>query len=56
MQLDHEFTIPVPVSEAWPVLTDWARVAACMPGATLDEVGDGQHRGAVSPSLSVTGV
>jgi len=35
MQLEHEFTVPVPVDEAWRVLLDVERVAPCMPGATL---------------------
>lgn len=38
MELDHEFTVPVPVDEAWPVLLDLERVAPCIPGATLDSV------------------
>jgi carbon monoxide dehydrogenase subunit G len=38
MELEHEFTIPVPVDRAWPVLLDVERVAPCMPGATLDSV------------------
>jgi carbon monoxide dehydrogenase subunit G len=36
MELDHEFTVPVPVDQAWQVLLDVERVAPCMPGATLD--------------------
>lgn len=35
MKLDHSFTVPVPVEEAWGVLLDVPRVAPCMPGATL---------------------
>ncbi|SEG34375.1 Carbon monoxide dehydrogenase subunit G [Thermomonospora echinospora] len=41
MELDHEFTVPVPVDQAWSVLLDVERVALCMPGATLDSV-DGE--------------
>jgi carbon monoxide dehydrogenase subunit G len=37
MQLDHQFTVPVPIADAWKVLLDVPRVAPCMPGATLDE-------------------
>ncbi|MEU1618936.1 SRPBCC family protein [Streptomyces sp. NPDC005722] len=37
MELHHEFTVPVPVAEAWPALLDIERVAPCMPGATVDE-------------------
>lgn len=35
MELRHEFTVPVPVDEAWRVLLDIERVAPCMPGATV---------------------
>src|SRR3954453_14903866 len=35
MKLDHEFTVPAPVDEAWKVLLDVERIAPCMPGATL---------------------
>ncbi|MCQ4079573.1 SRPBCC family protein [Streptomyces sp. RB6PN25] len=38
MELRHEFTVPVPVEEAWQALLDIERVAPCMPGATVDGV------------------
>ncbi|MER6423051.1 SRPBCC family protein [Streptomyces sp. NPDC001137] len=37
MELHHEFTVPVPVDEAWQTLLDIERVAPCMPGATVEE-------------------
>ena len=36
MQLEHEFTVPVPVAQAWEVLLDVERIAPCMPGATVE--------------------
>ncbi|MGW1893779.1 SRPBCC family protein [Streptomyces sp. NPDC002004] len=36
MELNHEFTVPVPVDEAWRALLDIERVAPCMPGATVE--------------------
>jgi uncharacterized protein len=42
VQLDHEFTIPVPPEQAWPVLLDVERIAPCMPGATVTKV-DGEE-------------
>jgi len=36
MELEHRFTVPVPVAEAWNVLLDVERIAPCMPGATVD--------------------
>ncbi|MET7392103.1 SRPBCC family protein [Dactylosporangium sp. NPDC005572] len=35
MLLEHSFTVPVPVDQAWAVLLDIERIAPCMPGATL---------------------
>ncbi|MFI0485483.1 SRPBCC domain-containing protein [Actinomadura sp. 9N215] len=45
MELDHDFTVPVPVDQAWPVLLDVERVATCMPGATLDSVDGDEYKG-----------
>lgn len=45
MELDHEFTVPVPVERAWSVLLDVERVALCMPGATLDSAADEEYQG-----------
>ena len=36
MKLEHEFTVPVPVAQAWDVLLDVERIAPCMPGATVE--------------------
>ncbi|MBB5074992.1 SRPBCC family protein [Nonomuraea endophytica] len=38
MRFEHEFTVPVPVEQAWAVLLDVERVAPCLPGAALDIV------------------
>ncbi|HEY1624086.1 MAG TPA: SRPBCC family protein [Streptosporangiaceae bacterium] len=38
IELDNSFTVPVPPDVAWAVLLDVARIAPCMPGATVDEV------------------
>jgi carbon monoxide dehydrogenase subunit G len=35
MQLEYEFTVPVPASHAWTVLLDLERVVPCLPGAAL---------------------
>ena len=36
MQLEHQFSVPVPVAEAWHVLLDIERIAPCMPGASVE--------------------
>ncbi|MGW4473992.1 SRPBCC family protein [Nonomuraea sp. NPDC004354] len=38
MRFEHEFTVPVPIEQAWAALLDVERVAPCLPGATLDTV------------------
>jgi carbon monoxide dehydrogenase subunit G len=51
MELDHEFTVPVPVHQAWPVLLDIERIAPCMPGATLDSVDGDDFTGRLKVKL-----
>ncbi|GAA4179144.1 hypothetical protein GCM10022252_00200 [Streptosporangium oxazolinicum] len=38
MRFEHEFTVPVPVDQVWPVLLDVERIAPCLPGAAVDKV------------------
>jgi uncharacterized protein len=47
VQLDHEFTVPVPAAQAWPVLLDIDRIAPCMPGATITKVEGDDFEGTV---------
>lgn len=47
MDLNHEFTVPVPVADAWKILTDVERIAPCLPGAELQEVEGDTYRGVV---------
>jgi carbon monoxide dehydrogenase subunit G len=35
MKIDNEFTVSVPIDEAWEVLTDLEGIAPCLPGAQL---------------------
>jgi len=47
MDLNHDFTVPVPVADAWRILTDVERIAPCLPGAELQEVEGDTYRGVV---------
>ena len=47
MELEHSFSVPVPVERAWDVLLDVERVAPCMPGATLDSVDGDEIKGRI---------
>ncbi|WP_395103550.1 SRPBCC family protein [Actinomadura sp. SCN-SB] len=51
MRLENTFHVPLPVEEAWALLTDLPRIAPCLPGAHLDEVVDGEHRGGLSTKI-----
>jgi uncharacterized protein len=35
MKIDNQFSVSVPIAEAWNALTDLERIAPCMPGAQL---------------------
>jgi carbon monoxide dehydrogenase subunit G len=47
MELTNEFDVPVPVDQAWDVLTDLEQIAPCLPGAQLQEVEGDEYRGVV---------
>ena len=47
MELNHDFTVPVPRDRAWEVLTDIEGIAPCLPGAQLQEVEGDEYRGIV---------
>jgi carbon monoxide dehydrogenase subunit G len=47
MELEHSFTVPVPMERAWDVLLDVERVAPCMPGASLDSVNGDEIAGRI---------
>ena len=47
MELVNDFTVNVPVEEAWMTLTDVERIAPCLPGAQLQEIEGDTYRGVV---------
>ena len=47
MELSNEFEVPVPIEQAWAILTDLERIAPCLPGAQLQEVEGDMYRGIV---------
>ena len=53
--LTEKTTIPLPADEVWPLLSDPALVASCIPGATLSpDQGDGLWRGSVRVKFGPT--
>ncbi|HEY2297575.1 MAG TPA: SRPBCC family protein [Jatrophihabitans sp.] len=51
MQLEHSFTVPVGIDEAWKVLLDIEQVVTCMPGAALDTIDGDDFTGTVKVKL-----
>ena len=47
MELNHQFTVAVPLEDAWRILTDVERIAPCLPGAQLQEIEGETYRGVV---------
>ena len=47
MKLEHSFSVPLPPDEAFLVLTDVARIAPCMPGASVQTVTGDEFTGTV---------
>ena len=49
IELKEKFSVPAPPDEVWPLMSDPAVVAACIPGAELTELTpEGAHRGKVT--------
>jgi len=49
MNLKEKFSVAAPPGEVWPLMSDPAVVAACIPGAELNELTpEGAHRGKVT--------
>jgi hypothetical protein len=47
MRIDNEFTVRIPIDEAWKVLTDLEGIAPCLPGALLTGVDGDDFKGKV---------
>jgi carbon monoxide dehydrogenase subunit G len=56
MQLEHTFTVPVGVEDAWRVLLDIERIAPCMPGAVIESVDGDDFTGSVKVKLGPIGL
>jgi len=56
MELNDEFEVPLPVTEAWEVLTDVEKIVPCVPGVELREVEGGESRGVMKLRVGPTTV
>jgi carbon monoxide dehydrogenase subunit G len=50
MQLEHSFTVPLGLHDAYAALLNIEQVVACMPGAALDSLHGDDFTGAVKSS------
>ncbi len=52
MKIDYEFTVGVPVDQAWSRMLDLEKIAPCLPGAALQEEGeDGEYAGTIKVEI-----
>ena len=52
MKINNEFTVGVPVQQAWDVMLDLERIAPCLPGAAIQEdKGDGEYEGTMKVKI-----
>jgi hypothetical protein len=52
MKINNEFTVSVPIQEAWEVMLDLKKIAPCLPGAAIqDEKGDGEYDGTMKVKI-----
>lgn len=56
MNLEHSFTVPVGIDEAWKILLDIELIGPCMPGATIDSVDGDDFTGSVKVKLGPIGL
>src|ERR687896_1552212 len=52
MKINNEFTVSVPVQQAWDIMLDLQRIAPCLPGAAIQEdKGDGEYEGTMKVKI-----
>ena len=56
MKLEHSFTVPVGIEDAWKILLDIERIGPCMPGAAIDSVDGDDFTGTVKVKLGPIGL
>jgi uncharacterized protein len=51
MELQHTFTVPIGIDEAWTAFTDIERIAPCLPGAVITSVDGDSFAGTAKVKL-----
>lgn len=55
MRFEHSFTVATDIETAWRTLSDFERIAVCIPGATVDSVAGDEVHGAIKVRLGSIG-
>jgi carbon monoxide dehydrogenase subunit G len=52
VKIDYEFTVGVPVDQAWSRMLDLEKIAPCLPGAAIqEEMADGEYAGTIKVEI-----
>src|SRR5919199_5017880 len=51
MKINNEFTVGVPVQQAWGVMLDLERIAPCLPGAAIQESEGDEYQGTMKVKI-----
>jgi carbon monoxide dehydrogenase subunit G len=52
VKIDYEFTVGVPVDQAWGRMLDLEKIAPCLPGAAIqEEMADGEYAGTIKVEI-----
>jgi uncharacterized protein len=52
MKINNEFTVSVPIQQAWDVMLDLQKIAPCLPGAAIqEEKGEGEYQGTMKVKI-----
>jgi uncharacterized protein len=51
MKINNEFTVSVPVQQAWDVMLDLERIAPCLPGAAIQGSQDDEYQGTMKVKI-----
>src|SRR5215213_4806642 len=51
MKINNEFTVSVPIQQAWDIMLDLERVAPCLPGAAIQGSEDDEYQGTMKVKI-----
>ena len=51
MKINNEFTVSVPIQQAWDTMLNLERIAPCLPGAAIHDENDGEYDGTMKVKI-----